>query len=106
MNGLLGFCFGILFTDFLLEAGASVGTIAALINTQAIITCLSYGLSGPLTARWGWRTVVMWSGILLSSGMAMTAFTPSVDLMFLSYAVMTGKISPPLQGQSFHDPSC
>ncbi|XP_050714540.1 monocarboxylate transporter 13-like [Eriocheir sinensis] len=90
MNGLGSLCFGILFTDFLLEAGASLTTTAALITTYGSVMCLAFLLAGPLLECWGWRTVVMGGGILFSSGLIITAFSPSVEFLFFSYSLLTG----------------
>lgn len=87
---LLGPCFGILFSRYLLELGTSSTTTAWIFNTQ----CFTWNLFGlvarPFTQEFGWRKVACLGGFLTSISLVISAFAPSAEFLFFSFSLLSG----------------
>lgn len=87
---LLGPCFGILFSSYLLELGTSSTTTAWIFNTQ----CFTWNLFGlvarPFTQEFGWRRVALLGAFLTSLSLVVSAFAPSVEFLFFSFSLLSG----------------
>ena len=91
----LPFCFGILFSGFLLENGASSTTTAWIYNLYLVIYSLAMILSNALCQEFGQRTVGFISVFMMSLSVTLSGFTPSVFFVFFCFSLLGGKGSHP-----------
>ncbi|XP_063613625.1 monocarboxylate transporter 14-like [Penaeus indicus] len=87
---LLGPCFGILFSRYLLELGTSSTTTAWIFNTQCFIWNLFGLVARPFTQEFGWRRVALLGAFLTSLSLVVSAFAPSAEFLFFSYSLLSG----------------
>ncbi|XP_068236065.1 monocarboxylate transporter 14-like [Palaemon carinicauda] len=86
----LGPCFGILFSRYLLELGASSVLTAWIFNVQLFIWHLMGPLVRPLSAEFGWRPVGLLGVLLCSMSIILSAFSPSASFLFFSFSLLSG----------------
>ncbi|KAG0721510.1 Monocarboxylate transporter 2 [Chionoecetes opilio] len=94
----LPFCFGILFSGFLLENGASSTTIAWIYNLFLVVWNLSMILANPLSQEFGQRTVGFASVFMASLSLILSGFSPSVSFLYFSYSLLGGMCTGVSQG--------
>ncbi|KAK7075191.1 hypothetical protein SK128_011141 [Halocaridina rubra] len=86
----LGPCFGILFSKYLLELGASSVLTAWIFNTQLFIWHLMGPLVRPLSTEFGWRPVGLAGVLLCAASIIISAFSPSAGFLFFSFSLLSG----------------
>ncbi|XP_071524183.1 monocarboxylate transporter 12-B-like isoform X1 [Panulirus ornatus] len=87
---MLGPCFGVLFSRYLLQEGSSSTTTAWIFNTQSFIWNIMGVVTRPLTQEFGWRRVGIFGSILVSVSMIASAFTPYPEFLFFSFSLISG----------------
>ncbi|XP_045126545.1 uncharacterized protein LOC123513450 [Portunus trituberculatus] len=86
----MGPSFGVLFSDYLIDAGSSSTNTAWIFNLQCFLWFISGLLTRPLTQELGWRPVGMTGSVMASVGLMLSAITPFPKFLFFSYSVLTG----------------
>lgn len=86
----LGPCFGILFSRYLLDLGASSVLTAWIFNVQLFIWHLMGPLVRPLSAEFGWRPVGFLGVLLCSMSIIFSAFSPTASFLFFSFSLLSG----------------
>lgn len=69
-----------------------MGPFYSLVSVY-VLPCLA-PLSSLLSNRFGFQPVVMVGGFLISLGMITTAFTTSVNQMYITTGIIAGKHTP------------
>ncbi|XP_069187820.1 monocarboxylate transporter 12-B [Procambarus clarkii] len=88
---LLGPCFGVLFSRFLLQEGSSSTTTAWIFNVQCFVWNMMGLVVRPLAKEFGWRNIAIKGVLLTSVSVIMSAFTPSAEFLFFSFSLLSGK---------------
>ncbi|XP_045610191.2 monocarboxylate transporter 12 [Procambarus clarkii] len=83
-------CFGILFSGFLLDLNTPSATTSWIFNIQWLIWHLMGPLVRPLAKEFGWRRIGYLGGLLVSSSIIISAFSPSAQFLFFSYSLLSG----------------
>nr|XP_053646666.1 uncharacterized protein LOC128698475 isoform X3 [Cherax quadricarinatus] len=86
---LLGPCFGVLFSSYLLEAGSSSATTAWIFNVQCFIWNMMGLIVRPLVKEFGWRNIAFQGILLTSASVIMSAFAPSPVFLFFSFSLLS-----------------
>lgn len=83
-------CFGVLFSRYLLEEGASSTTSAWIFNVQ----CFAWNIMGlftrPFTSEFGWRKSGIFGAALTAVAFVISAFSPAPEFLFFSFSLLTG----------------
>ncbi|XP_069937943.1 monocarboxylate transporter 9-like [Cherax quadricarinatus] len=87
---LLGPCFGVLFSSYLLEAGSSSATTAWIFNVQCFIWNMMGLIVRPLVKEFGWRNIAFQGILLTSASVIISAFAPSPVFLFFSFSLLSG----------------
>ncbi|KAK3855359.1 hypothetical protein Pcinc_038236 [Petrolisthes cinctipes] len=87
---VMGPCFGVLFSRYLLESQASISTTAWIFNTHCFMWNVSSLFCMPLTREFGWQRVGICGAFVSSVGFMLGAFSPVPEFLFFSYAVLCG----------------
>ncbi|KAK4310758.1 hypothetical protein Pmani_017697 [Petrolisthes manimaculis] len=87
---VMGPCFGVLFSRYLLESQASISTTAWIFNTHCFIWNVSSLFCMPLMREFGWRRVGICGAFVSSVGFMLGALSPAPEFLFFSYAVLCG----------------
>ncbi|XP_050718096.1 monocarboxylate transporter 9-like [Eriocheir sinensis] len=87
---MLGRCFGVLFSEYLLGEGSSSTLTAWIFNAQGFLWNASGFLTRPLTQEFGWRAVALTGSTLAAAGIMISAFTPSPVFLFFSFSLLSG----------------
>nr|XP_045592716.1 monocarboxylate transporter 4-like [Procambarus clarkii] len=90
MINMVGPCFSIIFSPFLLDLGASSTTVGWIFNSMLLLwfTCGVY--VGPLVEEYSWRGVAMACSVTFACSLALSAFATSPLYLFFSYSVLCG----------------
>ncbi|KAK7079037.1 hypothetical protein SK128_005858 [Halocaridina rubra] len=83
-------CFGILYSGYLMERGATSMTTAWIFNIQGFIWNVMGILAKPLVDEFGWRNVGFISITLVSTSLVISAFAPSPLFLFFSLSLLSG----------------
>lgn len=83
-------CFGVLFSEYLLNSGSSSTTTAWIFNLQCFLWNATALLTRPLTHEFGWRMVGICGAAVGATGLMISAFTPSPAFLFFSFSLLTG----------------
>lgn len=86
----LSFCFGILFSGFLLENDASSTTTAWIYNLFLVLSYLCMVLVNPLCQEFGMRTVGFAAVLMASLCTILSGFAPSVYFLYFSFSILGG----------------
>lgn len=84
-------CFGVLFSRYLLELGASSITTAWIFNVECFLLYLMGVIVSPLSKEFGWQSVGILGCVLTSVSIIISAFSPSAEFLFFSFSLLTGK---------------
>ncbi|XP_063847029.1 monocarboxylate transporter 9-like isoform X1 [Scylla paramamosain] len=84
------YCFGILFSGFLLENGASSTTTAWIYNLFLVLWHFSLLLANPLCQEFGMRTVGFTCVSVSSLSIILSGFAPSVYFLYFSFSLLGG----------------
>lgn len=82
--------FGIFLKDLMVEFNESNSRISWILSICVFVMTFTAPLSTLLSNRFGFQPVVMVGGFLISLGMIATAFTTSVNQMYLTLGIITG----------------
>lgn len=88
---VVGPCFSIIFSPFLLDIGASSTTIGWIFNIFQFIFSFSGPLLGPLLAEFSWRSVAVPCALLAAASLVLSAFADSAEFLIFSYSVVGGQ---------------
>lgn len=87
---VMSYCFGVLFSRYLLLSGTSSTTTAWIFNTQNFLFNTIGLFVRPLSQEFGWRKVAITGTFLASLGFGITAFAPSPEFFFFSFSILGG----------------
>ncbi|XP_050713861.1 monocarboxylate transporter 4-like isoform X2 [Eriocheir sinensis] len=90
LNGSCSAVFGVLFSGFLTDHGASSSTTAWIQNLTFVLSNFCSYLLDPLVGEFGWRPVGIAMGLMNGCGLALSAFATSPAYLFFSYTVVAG----------------
>lgn len=82
--------FGIFLKDLMSDFGESNSRVSWIISICVFVMTFTAPLSSVLSNRFGFQPVVMFGGFLISLGTISTAFTSSINQMYLSIGIVTG----------------
>ncbi|XP_017050766.1 uncharacterized protein LOC108094609 [Drosophila ficusphila] len=82
--------FGFLFRERLSDLGMSSSQITAIINTNPAVSACTGLLNGPMFRRFTFRQVAMAGALLISTGIALTAFCETFLGYMVAYALLFG----------------
>ncbi|XP_068158871.1 uncharacterized protein [Drosophila tropicalis] len=82
--------FAFLFKDRLSEVNLSNSQITSIVNTHSAISACTGLLNGPMFRRFTFRQVGMTGSLLISSGIALTAFCKTFLGFMVTYAMLFG----------------
>ncbi|XP_066940755.1 monocarboxylate transporter 12-B-like [Macrobrachium rosenbergii] len=87
---MVGPCFGILFSRYLLVLGTSSTKTAWIFNLHCFMWNIAGLVSRPLTQEFGWRNMALLGSSLTALSFAISAFAPSAEFLFFSYSILCG----------------
>lgn len=90
LNGSCSAVFGILFSGFLTDHGASSSTTAWIQNLTFVLSNFCSYLLDPMVGEFGWRRVGIAMGLMNGCGLALSAFAISPAYLFFSYTFVAG----------------
>ncbi|KAF4106620.1 monocarboxylate transporter 7 [Onychostoma macrolepis] len=82
--------FGIFLKDLMSDFGESNSRVSWVISICVFVMTFTAPLSSVLSNRFGFQPVVMFGGFLISLGTISTAFTSSINQMYLTIGIVTG----------------
>uniref|UniRef100_A0A673J2Y3 Monocarboxylate transporter 7 n=1 Tax=Sinocyclocheilus rhinocerous TaxID=307959 RepID=A0A673J2Y3_9TELE len=82
--------FGIFLKDLMSDFGESNSRVSWIISICVFVMTFTAPLSSVLSNRFGFQPVVMFGGFLISLGTISTAFTSSINQMYLTIGIVTG----------------
>ncbi|KAG5262602.1 hypothetical protein AALO_G00276840 [Alosa alosa] len=82
--------FGIFLNDLMVEFEESNSRISWILSICVFVMTFTAPLSSLLSNRFGFQPVVMVGGFLISLGMITTAFTTSVNQMYITTGIIAG----------------
>ncbi|XP_051770040.1 monocarboxylate transporter 7 isoform X4 [Ctenopharyngodon idella] len=82
--------FGIFLKDLMSDFEESNSRVSWIISICVFVMTFTAPLSSVLSNRFGFQPVVMFGGFLISLGTISTAFTSSINQMYLSIGIVTG----------------
>ncbi|XP_047480403.1 uncharacterized protein LOC125032999 [Penaeus chinensis] len=83
-------CFGILFSRYLLDLGASSITTAWIFNVQCFLLYVMGMIVSPLSKEFGWQSVGILGSAVTSLSIIISAFSPSPQFLFFSFSLLSG----------------
>ncbi|XP_037800952.1 uncharacterized protein LOC119595836 [Penaeus monodon] len=83
-------CFGILFSRYLLDLGASSITTAWIFNVECFLLYVMGMIVSPLSKEFGWQSVGILGSALTSLSIIISAFSPSPQFLFFSFSLLSG----------------
>lgn len=83
-------CFGILFSRYLLDLGASSITTAWIFNIECFLLYAMGMIVSPLSKEFGWQSVGILGCALTSLSIIISAFSPSAEFLFFSFSLLSG----------------
>ncbi|XP_047488198.1 monocarboxylate transporter 12-B-like [Penaeus chinensis] len=87
---VIGQCFGIVFSTFLLDLGTSSVMTAWIFNMFGFLWCLTGPPLSPLIKEFGWRRVTFVASFLLAGSTISSAFVTSAWVLFFTYSALGG----------------
>lgn len=87
---VMGPCFGILFSAYLLREGTSSTVSSWIFSVQTLVFNISFLFTKALSEEFGWRAVGIGGSFLAFLGFAMSSFTPNPEFLFFSFSVICG----------------
>ena len=82
--------YGTIFSEYLTQIQASSIKVSWIYNMYHVSACLGCLMVDTLVEEFGWRKVVFTASVVSSLGIALSAFTTSVDFLFFSYSLLAG----------------
>lgn len=86
----IGFSFGVLYIELLHYFGESKGKTALVGSLFYSIPLMCGPIASVLIDRYGCRKMTIIGGILASVGFVLSAFAPSLEVMFLTFGIISG----------------
>lgn len=93
------YSFSVFFVELLNTFGESRGKTGWVYSTNSAVHMFSGPIAGWVVMRWGPRVAVMLGGLLAGLGNLMTAFAPSLDVVFFTHGFVNGRLS---EGSCYH----
>ncbi|XP_064095755.1 monocarboxylate transporter 9-like [Macrobrachium nipponense] len=87
---MVGPCFGILFSRYLLDLGTSSTKTAWIFNLHCFMWNIVGLVTRPLTQEFGWRNIALLGSSLTALSFAISAFAPNAEFLFFSYSILCG----------------
>uniref|UniRef100_A0A3B5LPI1 Major facilitator superfamily (MFS) profile domain-containing protein n=1 Tax=Xiphophorus couchianus TaxID=32473 RepID=A0A3B5LPI1_9TELE len=81
---------GVFLQDLMDEFQESNSRVSWVISISAFIFAFTAPLASLLSNRFGYRPVVMMGGFLMSLGMICSAFTSSINQMYVTIGIISG----------------
>nr|XP_053627852.1 monocarboxylate transporter 2-like [Cherax quadricarinatus] len=91
MTNMVGPCFSIIFSPFLLGLGTSSATVGWLISILQLVWNATGFVIGPLVEVFGWRKVALVSAITASCSLIISTFATSVIYLLFSFSIFGGE---------------
>lgn len=88
---VLGPCFSIIFSRFLLDLGTSSTTVGLIFNSFQFLWNFSGPILGPLLKEFSWRKVAMTCSLGVFASLMLSAFATSSGFLLFSYSVLGGQ---------------
>ncbi|XP_029933460.1 monocarboxylate transporter 7-like [Myripristis murdjan] len=82
--------FGIFLQDLMEEFGETSSRVSWIVSICVFIMTFTAPLSSVMTNRFGFQPVVMFGGLLISTGTITTAFTNSINQMYITTGIVAG----------------
>ncbi|KAF7657511.1 hypothetical protein LDENG_00026260 [Lucifuga dentata] len=82
--------FGIFLQDLMEEFGETNSRVSWIVSICVFVMTFNGPLSSVMTNRFGFQPVVMLGGLLISSGTIATAFTSSINQMYITTGIIAG----------------
>ncbi|XP_055031233.2 monocarboxylate transporter 7 [Misgurnus anguillicaudatus] len=82
--------FGIFLKDLIIDFDESNSRVSWIISICVFVMTFTAPLSSVLSNRFGFQLVVMFGGFLISLGTILTAFTTSINQMYVTMGIVTG----------------
>ncbi|XP_069941856.1 monocarboxylate transporter 12-like [Cherax quadricarinatus] len=89
-TNMVGPCFSIIFSPFLLDLGTSSATVGWLFSIMQLMWNASGFVVGPLVEVFGWRKVALVSAITASCSLIISTFSTSVIYLLFSFSILGG----------------
>lgn len=89
---VLGPCFSIIFSRFLLEMGTSSTTVGLIFNSFQFLWNFSGPILGPLLEEFSWRKVALTCSLGVSASLLLSAFATSSGFLLFSYSIIGGQL--------------
>ncbi|XP_042222059.1 monocarboxylate transporter 12-like isoform X2 [Homarus americanus] len=90
MTNMVGLCFGIIFSPFLLSLGTSSTTVAWIFNSLLLLWFTSGLFLGPLVEEFGWMKIALVFSFVYSCSIVLSAFATSAWFLIFSFSIMGG----------------
>ncbi|KAM4624479.1 monocarboxylate transporter 12-B-like [Polymixia lowei] len=90
LNVLPKWCVSIFFVEFQDHFGGDYSSTAWIHSLVDCTTMLCAPLGSLIGNRWSCRVAVMIGGLLSSSGLLLSSFSPSLEFLYLSLGILTG----------------
>ncbi|KAK4316221.1 hypothetical protein Pmani_012598 [Petrolisthes manimaculis] len=98
---MLGPCFGILYSEILIDLGASSLSVAWTFNLFMVMWKVTTVFLAPIGKEMGVRPVAIMGGLISALGIMVTAFANSVFTLILSFSILAGFGSSLSMGSCF-----
>ncbi|KAM9424437.1 monocarboxylate transporter 7-like [Pholidichthys leucotaenia] len=82
--------FGIFLQDLMDEFNETNSQVSWIVSISVFVMTFNGPFSSMLTNRFGFQSVVMMGGFLLSAGVIATSFTTSINQMYITYGLVAG----------------
>lgn len=87
------YSFSVFFVELLNTFDESRGKTGWVYSTNSAVHMFSGPIAGWVVMKWGPRVAVMLGGLLAGLGNFMTAFAPSLDVIFFTHGFVNGELS-------------
>ncbi|XP_064122555.1 monocarboxylate transporter 12-B-like [Macrobrachium nipponense] len=86
----IGQCFGIIFSGFLLDRGASSLTTAWMINMFTFFFCVTGLPLASLIQEFGWRRIALVASLMLFTATVSSAFANAIWVLYFTFSLLAG----------------
>ncbi|XP_068241891.1 monocarboxylate transporter 12-B-like [Palaemon carinicauda] len=86
----IGQCFGIIFSGFLLDRGASSLTTGWMINMFTFFFCVTGLPLASLIQEFGWRRIAMVASLMLFAATVSSAFANAIWVLYFTFSLLAG----------------
>ncbi|XP_056642873.1 monocarboxylate transporter 9-like [Diorhabda sublineata] len=86
----VGFTFGLLYKEFLIEFGASKSATSWIGSLFMALPLIAGPLGSALVDKYGCMTMTIAGGIVCTSGLALSSYAQTIGVMYLTFGVVGG----------------